>query len=234
MIVHSGSTVDLTVSAEGETTIHFMARDTAGNAEAVQQLTIRLDMTPPAITASVNPPPNAAGWNNSSVTATFSAVDPLSGVDTVDAPVVVSTEGANQQVVGSASDRAGNTSATVVAVSIDRTPPSIAGMPVAPCRIWPPNGQLVEIASVSGADGLSGVPAGALIVQGTSSEASSRTGRPSGPDIVITDGTVLVRAERGGAGGRRTYTVHASLTDAAGNTATGSGSCVVPHDQRGK
>jgi pimeloyl-ACP methyl ester carboxylesterase len=232
--VHAGNTIDLTLSAEGDTTVHFRAKDTAGNIEDLQQLTIRLDKTPPAIVGSANPPPNTAGWNSGSVTVTFTAVDPLSGVDVVDAPVVVSSEGANQEAVGRATDRAGNTSATVVTVSIDRTPPSLAGMPVVPCQIWPPNKQLVQIASVSASDGLSGVPAGALIVQGTSSEAPGSNGASSGSDIVITDGTVQVRADRSGGGGGRTYTVNASISDAAGNTISQSGSCVVPHDQRRK
>jgi len=44
---------------------------------------------------------------------------------------------------------------------------------------------------------------------------------------------VSLRAERAGNGNGRTYTISATATDAAGNTASATGTCVVPHD-RGK
>ena len=39
---------------------------------------INIDKTPPAIRGATNPPPNAAGWNNSNVTASFTCSDALS------------------------------------------------------------------------------------------------------------------------------------------------------------
>ena len=46
-------------------------------------------------------------------------------------------------------------------------------------------------------------------------------------DVVIVGGRVWVRAERDG-GRDRVYSVRGTATDVAGNTATDTGSCVVP------
>jgi hypothetical protein len=60
------------------------------------------------------------------VVVTFACSDALSGVASCAAPVTVSTEGANQQVTGTAVDRADNAaSATVTGISIDKTAPAV-------------------------------------------------------------------------------------------------------------
>src|SRR5262249_5595885 len=80
----------------------------------------------PTIQASNSPPPNAASWNNASVTVSFLCNDATSGVASCSSPVTVSTEGAGQVVNGSAVDLAGNTATTSVSLNIDKTPPVIA------------------------------------------------------------------------------------------------------------
>ncbi|MBI2346930.1 MAG: hypothetical protein HYV03_08695, partial [Deltaproteobacteria bacterium] len=84
------------------------------------------DVVAPTITATLNPLPNAAGWNNSDVTVTFQATDATSGVAEVMDPVVVSGEGAGQVVQGFAVDRAGNVGTLDVIVNLDMTPPGLA------------------------------------------------------------------------------------------------------------
>ena len=131
------------------------ARDQAGHT-ASASVTVNLDKTPPAITAGASPPPNAAGWNNSNVTVTFACTDALSSVEFCQPPAIVSNEGGNQVVSGTARDRAGNTATASVTVNLDKTAPSVA-------IASPPNGTAVSGASatVSGtvADLLSGVSA---------------------------------------------------------------------------
>jgi FG-GAP-like repeat len=79
---------------------------------------IGVDNDPPVISGTVSPPPDAAGWNDSSVTVNFSCSDALSGVASCPSPVAVTTEGANQIVTGTATDKAGNTATANVTVNI--------------------------------------------------------------------------------------------------------------------
>jgi hypothetical protein len=115
-------------------------------------------------------------------------------------------------------------------VQLDKTPPSLSGMPAAGCEIWPPNNKLVNVATVAALDGLSGPSSFNVTV------ASSEAAVPGQPDTVIA-GTGLapriisVRATRLGDGPGRTYTLSASATDRAGNATTATATCVVPHDQ---
>src|SRR5262249_29385724 len=76
-----GSSVSIPVAAEGINTINYFARDNAGNNEASQSLTIKLDKTAPVFTNVSRTPPNLNGWNNTDVQASFTATDSLSGFD---------------------------------------------------------------------------------------------------------------------------------------------------------
>jgi hypothetical protein len=100
------------------------AEDVAGNM-ASTSVTLKIDRTPPQVSAVINPSPNLSGWNNSEVTINFPATDNLSGVAATTAPITLSPEGANQIVNGTATDRAGNSTEASVAVNIDKTPPSV-------------------------------------------------------------------------------------------------------------
>src|SRR5262249_38375720 len=73
----------------------------------------------------LTPAPNSSGWNNTPVTVSFPATDSLSGVATVTPPVTVTTEGAQQDVSGTATDRAGNSSTVHATVNLDTTPPRV-------------------------------------------------------------------------------------------------------------
>jgi hypothetical protein len=114
-------------------------------------------------------------------------------------------------------------------VSRRRALPQISGMPTPGCSLWPPNHGLVEVATIS-ASGVD-APLASMNVTGTSNEPAD-----PGPDIVISGSgldpyMVQLRAERLGAGTGRIYTLTATATDLAGNTATTTATCVVPHDQ---
>lgn len=127
--VVSGGVASVTITAEGITTLTYFARDNAGNQEPSKSLTVRIDKTPPVVTVSRSPAPNAFGWNNTDVTARFQATDTLSGIlgaSVVD--VSFTLEGANQGASRTFTDLAGNSaSAAVSGINIDKTPPSITG-----------------------------------------------------------------------------------------------------------
>jgi hypothetical protein len=100
--------------------------DNAGNTNTVSStfavvISTEPDTTPPDITATITPTPNAAGWNTNSVTVHFSATDTESGVAYVTSDVTVTNEAANQEVDGIAIDNAGNTNSTSVWIGDPRS-----------------------------------------------------------------------------------------------------------------
>ena len=103
-------------------------------------------------------------------------------------------------------------------VRIDRTAPSVAGLPAQPCVLRPPNSKMVRVADVVGSDALAGVADVSIGV--TANQSLYR-------DVLIDDGEVWLRAERDD-GRDRVYTVTATVTDLAGNGTTASARCVVP------
>jgi uncharacterized repeat protein (TIGR03803 family) len=113
-------------------------------------------------------------------------------------------------------------------------PPVISGMPGAGCSLWPPNHKLVQVATVTASDAVSGgLAPGSLTVTATSNEPSND---PNDPEIVITaDGSggfvVQLQAERLGTGTGRIYTITATASNTAGVSTTSTATCTVPHDQ---
>ena len=81
------------------------------------------DVTPPTITAIVDPPANEAGWHNTDLTVSFECSDDLSGVEICPEPVVLQNEGAGQVVTRTSTDFAGNTGQVSVTLNIDKTAP---------------------------------------------------------------------------------------------------------------
>jgi large repetitive protein len=186
----AGASASLVITAEGTTTITYFAHDNAGNAETSHTLVVRIDKTPPRITATRSPQANAHGWNNSDVAVSFLCSDDLSGLaaGSPPSPVVIASEGAGQSASGNCSDVAGNsTSLTVSGINIDKTAPSIvATRDPAPNRYgW--NNTDVTV-TYRCADALSGVD------------------NCSAAQVVTTEGAGQIRA--------------GSVTDLAGNTAS--------------
>jgi hypothetical protein len=224
--------VTLTAETAG-TTLSCTAVDNAG-LSTTAKVTVKIDKTAPVATAAATPPPNAAGWNNTNVTVTFTGTDNLSGIASCSAPAVLTTDGTGLSATGTCTDNAGNVSApATIHVNIDKTPPVISGMPAASCSLWPPNGKLVQVATVTAADATSGIVLGSFQVTGTSSEPQSD---PNSPDIVITPTgsggySVQLRADRNGNGPGRVYTLTGVASDNGGNQTKVTASCTVPHDQ---
>lgn len=215
------------------------------------------DSEPPVTTLSVDVAPNAAGWNRSDVTVTLSASDgdigsgvkeihyTLSGAQTaaqvVSADVasfVISAEGVTE-ISYFAVDNAGNQeSPTTYTVRIDKTPPAITACSVNPATLWPPNHKLVPVTvTVAFADPVSSV-AGVILDSASSSETDDGPGDGDTRDdiqgfAVGSDKTSgWLRAERGGKGSGRLYTLTYEAVDAAGNVAACTVTVAVPHDAR--
>jgi hypothetical protein len=123
--VQTGTT--FTLSTEGQHTVTFFSTDTAGNVEATQSTTIKIDKTAPTISHAFSPLTYTDGaWINQDVTVTFVCADAGgSGLAGCTPAVTRTNEGASQQVVGTATDGAGNTASDTAVVHIDKTPPTV-------------------------------------------------------------------------------------------------------------
>ncbi|HEC35830.1 MAG TPA: hypothetical protein ENI39_04775, partial [Anaerolineae bacterium] len=131
-----------TVSGDGTHTVEYRSTDNAGNVEATQTLTVRIDTVPPSTTASADcSTPGNGGWCRGPVDVTFSASDAGSGVDATQyridggswqayfGPFIISTDG-DHTVEFYSVDVAGNQeTAGSVQVLIDATPPATTATP---------------------------------------------------------------------------------------------------------
>jgi hypothetical protein len=159
------------------------AVDNAGNSASSTVSNIDIDKTNPTISGSRSPAANANGWNNTNVVVSFSCVDPLSGVASCGPTETLSSEGANQSVIGTAVDNAGNSaSATVSGINIDKTAPTVA-------RVGgPADGGVYYFGSVPAAptctasDGLSGLD-GVCGVSGYSTAVGTHTVSAAATDM---------------------------------------------------
>jgi hypothetical protein len=216
--------------------------------QRVARATVRPDADPPVTIATVSVAPNANGWNNTPVAVTFTATDAAGGwgVSSVTYSLAGAQSGAGSVTSGGtvtisaegvttiayyATDEAGNAEASrTLSIAIDKSAPVISGMPGSACSLWPPSHKMVTVATISAAGGTSALSSLNVAV------ASNEPAAPGESDFAISGSgtsprTIALRAERDGKGSGRIYTISVSATDAAGNSATATAQCVVPHDQ---
>jgi hypothetical protein len=127
-------TAPFQLSQGGSHTLVFWSADKAGNLEdntaPANSLTLKIDNVLPTIHGTRLTPASTAGWNTGPVEVAFDCSDAESGIATCTSNVVLNVEGANQSVLGTAMDNAGNTSTTTVdGINIDLTPPVLSGAP---------------------------------------------------------------------------------------------------------
>ncbi|HEX8070063.1 MAG TPA: pectinesterase family protein [Pyrinomonadaceae bacterium] len=118
-----------TFNAEGAGQSYtFTAQDVAGNTASATVGDVNIDKTAPVVNAVRDTAPNAAGWNNTDVAASYTASDALSGLASpASGGYTFTAEGANQSYTFTVQDAAGNTASGVVnGVNIDKTAPVIS------------------------------------------------------------------------------------------------------------
>lgn len=124
--VVAGALASFVLTTSSTYSITYFAKDNAGNVEATKTQVVKIDQTPPTISGTATTTHNANGWYNADVTVHFDASDALSGIDTVTPDTTIFTEGANQSLTGTATDKAGNSAdCTPSGINIDKTPPVI-------------------------------------------------------------------------------------------------------------
>jgi sugar lactone lactonase YvrE len=238
--VNSSGTVD--TDTPGPYTITYTASDGTHTATATRTVIV-VDTTPPVVTLN--------GPNPMTVECHTSFADPgATASDSCDASVPVSVSGSvNVNAPGpytltyTATDDSGNTGVATRTVNVvDTSGPTITLNPNQQMSLWPPNHryQTVTVADfVLGASdacdptvNLSQV----YIVKITSDEVENGNGDGNTlNDIVIAPGckSAQLRAERGGGGDGRVYTITFKVVDAGGNSATATAKVTVPKSQGG-
>jgi hypothetical protein len=165
--------------------------------------TIRIDRTPPSAAASADRLADAGGFYNHALTATWTGVDPISGIASCTSAPYAGPDGTGISLTGTCRDKAGNVSAPVPFVfNYDATPPVLASVTAVP--------------DDAGAR-LAWQAAGAARVTVMRSAAGAGAAKTD----VVYDGDGTAFRDRGLKNGRR-YTYLVQAVDAAGNTATGS------------
>lgn len=102
---------------------------TSGTISGSTTLTVATsDTTPPVIVPTVTPASNAAGWNNSNVTVSWSVTDPESGISSSSGCTSTSlvTETSGTVLTCVATNGAGLSNSAFVTIKIDKTPPTIS------------------------------------------------------------------------------------------------------------
>ena len=188
----SGTSVP--VSGDGTHTLVYWSVDKAGNVEQQKSVEVKIDGTSPTISHTQAPLANFNGWNRTSVTVKFVCNDATSEIASCTSDQVVSTEGENQTVTGTATDNAGNTAHDPASVSIDATDPAISAR-----ADRAPNANL--------ADNGTGWYDADVTVTFTCADALSGIDGPAGCPAAKTLGAGYDQSAAG------------SATDAAGNTA---------------
>jgi N-acetylneuraminic acid mutarotase len=122
-----------------------------------------------------------------------------------------------------------------VAVQIQRpdtAPPVIASVTPSTGVLWPPNHKMVGVSvNVQATDNV-GTPACTIQSVTSNEPIDGLDDGDTAPDWMVTGPFTLdLRAERGGKGVGRVYTITASCSDGAGNTSTGTTQVRVPHNQ---
>ena len=155
-------------------------------------------ITGPRISAAVSPPPNALGWNSSSVTVTFTCTAVDSPISFCTPPQAVSFSGAAIRITGRAIDQNGVTAAMVVTLNVDLAGPMLQVYAPAASAVFVPGTTTVTIKG-SAVDVLSGMTS--VTCAGV---AATIAGQNFTCPAAVHDGTNSVHLEAFDAAGRLT------------------------------
>ena len=143
----------LTISADG-----------CSGAVSTSFVNFGIDLTPPTLTWTLDPPANSAGWNNVPTTITWHADDGLTSVATLTEASLVSTQGGAVVVQGEAVDAVGNVSQVTAKLALDFKAPIVSITTPKPNQAgndqFVVTSKVLDVAGTIGGDTLSGFHSG--------------------------------------------------------------------------
>lgn len=107
------------------TTRTCTAYGVSGDIVGVTTRAIRIDATPPAVSAKASRNPDANGWYNHAVPVGFYGSDAASGLASCSAKTYAGPDTAKAVVPGTCTDRAGNVGSGSLQLAYDATPPQL-------------------------------------------------------------------------------------------------------------
>jgi predicted extracellular nuclease len=115
----------------------------------------------------------------------------------------------------------------------DEVAPSFDEVSFSPNILWPANHKYVDVsATVVASDNFDPAPLVSLLsVSSNEPDNGSGDGNTVNDIVVVNDYEFKLRAERSGSGSGRVYSVTYQVTDFCGNSATATGTVLVPHSK---
>jgi hypothetical protein len=132
-----------------------------------------------------------------------------------------------------ATDTAGNSVQITRTVVVQDTIPPEFTLSVTPTTLWPLNHKMVKVTPTwTVTDNCAQSPQVSLVsIISSEPDDDKGDGNTSGDIQVNPDGSIYLRAERGGTGTGRIYTITYQAVDDSGNSTVHSATVIVPHDQ---
>jgi len=194
-----------------------------GTTDALGRFALFVDPTPPLLVPQVEGRLSNGDWYTSDVSVRWDVQDPQTPISAqTGCDTVTVTDDTTGTTFTCAATSEGGTSTASATVKRDATPPTLTCTPT-PSVLWPPNGRPV---AVSVAVGLTDATSGAAAFRLTTAPVDAVDFVVGTPDVAG-----LLRAQRTGNGGDRTYTLTYTGQDVAGNSTECAAVIVVPHDQ---
>jgi hypothetical protein len=125
------STRTLGTDTQGQKVTCLARNDNTGE-EASKSVTIKLDKTPPAVSAAPKRAPDANGWYNRPLTVAFAGTDATSGVAVCSSKRYRGPDKASASVTGSCTDNAGNVAGGLFVFKYDATAPRLFAVTTKP------------------------------------------------------------------------------------------------------
>jgi len=160
--------------ADGAHSATGTAIDWGDNGATSSATVLKIDTVAPGLSVAHSPAPNANGWNNGDVTATWMCSDATSGVVSCPAPSTIAGEGVDLTATQTIVDGAGNPkTTTTLPVKIDRTAPVTTASA-------PSGWSTSDAVTLTASDALSGVAATKYMVDGSAPQTGTQLQIPEG------------------------------------------------------